>query len=763
MRIPKITWVAVVLFAANAFAQNVAIKPQGNVSYLDSIKKTFVKDNLAACVDSLWLKELTSLDIYNDLENDIKTINLDQKVDYELSTDLLKARLKEMDSKSPFNIEYNQGLENIIKSFLKNRKKAFERLMAVSEYYFPMFEEALAKQNVPLEIKYLAVVESALNPRAVSRVGATGLWQFMYHTGKQYNLGIDSYVDDRIDPLKASEAASQYMTNMYKIFGDWDLVLASYNSGPGNVAKAIRRSGGHQNFWNIRKYLPQETQGYVPAFLATMYIYEYHKEHGIKPDRAIVKHFATDTIMIKKQMTFKQIADLLDMPIAQIQMLNPQYKLNVVPAYHDNAYYLRLPNDKIAMFTSNEDKIYAYVQHELDQRERPFNSRFQQAWASRDSLSSGESYSVTRTKFHKVRRGDNLSEIADRYDVAVSDIKRWNKLKSNKAPLGRNLKIVTTERIAARVKKTKVDSTAVAVKQPEGKQIQTAVAENTPKETKLFKEEKVVTFKDVTRFYKVKKGDNLSEIADKNEVSLADLKKWNKIKGNSIAAGKSLKIITNERVVTVVKKPIKSEGAIAVNERNKKEIESESTDDFYVVQKGDNLGSIARKHNVSVEDLKKWNHLEDNNIQLESRLKISDITLNNEENQTEIADNSELKNIEYTVQKGDNLGSIARKNNVTVADLKSWNDLSDNNIKLGDKLIVAKKMVMDSDSAVAEKSTKKDKNNKNKRDEHYYVQKGDSLFSIAKKYPGVTVSDIKKWNGINSNSLKPGMKLKING
>lgn len=763
MRIPKITWAAVLLFAANAFAQNIAIKPQGNVSYLDSIKKTFVKDNLAACVDSLWLKELTSLDIYNDLENDIKTINLDQKVDYELSSDLLKARLKEMDSKSPFNIEYNQGLENIIKSFLKNRKKAFERLMAVSEYYFPMFEEALAKQNVPLEIKYLAVVESALNPRAVSRVGATGLWQFMYHTGKQYNLGIDSYVDDRIDPLKASEAAAQYMTNMYKIFGDWDLVLASYNSGPGNVAKAIRRSGGHQNFWNIRKYLPQETQGYVPAFLATMYIYEYHKEHGIKPDRAIVKHFATDTIMIKKQMTFKQIADLLDMPIAQIQMLNPQYKLNVVPAYHDNAYYLRLPNDKIAMFTSNEDKIYAYVQHELDQRERPFNARFQQAWASRDSLSSGESYSVTRTKYHKVRRGDNLSEIADRYDVAVSDIKRWNKLKSNKAPLGRNLKIITTERIAARVKKAKVDSTAVAVKQPEVKQIQTAVAENTPKETKLFKEEKVVTFKDVTRFYKVKKGDNLSEIADKNEVSLADLKKWNKIKGNSIAAGKSLKIITNERVVTVVKKPIKSEGATAANERNKKEIESESTDDFYVVQKGDNLGSIARKHNISIEDLKKWNHLEDNNIQLESRLKISDITLNNEENQTEVADNSELKNIEYTVQKGDNLGSIARKNNVTVADLKSWNDLSDNNIKLGDKLIVAKKMVMDNDSAVAEKSSKKDKNNKNKRDEHYYVQKGDSLFSIAKKYPGVTVSDIKKWNGINSNSLKPGMKLKING
>jgi membrane-bound lytic murein transglycosylase D len=253
MKIKKITLVALLLIASHTFAQDF-IKPQSSISYLDSIKKTFVKDHIASCVDSLWMKELTSLDLYNDLESDIKNINLDQKVDYELPTELLKSRLKEMDSKSPFNIEYNQGLENIIKSFLRNRKKAYERLMAVSEYYFPLFEEALAKQNVPLEIKYLAVVESALNPKAVSRVGATGLWQFMYQTGKQYNLNIDSYVDDRSNPLKASAAAAQYMTNMYKMFGDWDLVLASYNSGPGNVAKAIRRSGGRQNFWNIKKF-----------------------------------------------------------------------------------------------------------------------------------------------------------------------------------------------------------------------------------------------------------------------------------------------------------------------------------------------------------------------------------------------------------------------------------------------------------------------------------------------------------------------------
>jgi membrane-bound lytic murein transglycosylase D len=763
MKLKKIITVVTLLFLVNTtFAQDLFTKPQSNLSYLDSIKKTFIKDNIASCVDSLWMKELTSLDLYNDLENDIKTINLDEKVDYELPTELLKQRLKEMDSKSPFHIEYNQGLENIIKSFLRNRKKAYERLMAVSEYYFPLFEDALAKQNVPLEIKYLAVVESALNPKAVSRVGATGLWQFMYQTGKQYNLNIDSYVDDRSDPLKASEAAAQYMTNMYKIFGDWDLVLASYNSGPGNVAKAIRRSGGQQNFWNIRKYLPQETQGYVPAFLATMYIYEYHKEHGIVPNRAVIKHFATDTIMIQKQMTFKQISDLLDIPVAQLQLLNPQFKLNVIPAYFDNKHFLRLPLDKIAVFTSNEEKIYAYVQHELDQRERPF-SRFQTALASRDSIERGESYTVSRTKFHKVKRGDNLSEIADQYDVSMSDLKKWNKLKSNKAPLGRKLKIITSERIAARVKKPKVDSTAVASVSKPTSTITTAIAQVTPKDQKVYKEEKVVSFQDVTKFHKVKKGDNLSEIASKYDVAMADIKKWNKLKSNNVALGKSLKIITNERVVTTVRKLVKSDN-IALNEKSKKEAveNTEKSEDFYIVEQGDNLSTIAKKHNITIDELKKWNNLQDNTIKLESKLKVADIRISDEKEV--VAPKSEIKNVEYIVQKGDNLGSIAKKNNVAVSDIKMWNDLAEDNIQLGDKLIVAKKLIVDANQAVAEKSSKKEKLSKAEReDDHYYVKKGDSLFSIAKKYPGVSVSDIKKWNGINGNSLKPGMKLKING
>lgn len=426
-------------FFSQVIAQNKAITlKEKNNTYLDSIKKTFVKNTMSARVDSLWMKELTSLDTFNTLTSDIESGALDQKIDLELPTELLKSRLAAMNAKSPFNIEYNPQLENVIKSFLKYRKKSFGRLMAVSEYYFPLFEESLAKENIPLEIKYLAVVESALNPKAVSNMGATGLWQFMYNTGKQYKLEIDSYVDERHDPLKSTEAAAKYMNSMYKAFGDWDLVLAAYNSGPGNVSKAINRSGGQKNYWNIRKNLPKETQGYIPAFLATMYLYEYHAEHGIKPEKALVKHFATDTIMIKKQMSFKQISDLIDIPIAQLELLNPSYKLNIVPVYDKQNHYLRLPQDKIAVFTSNEEKIYAYADYQANLREKP--SQDSMMIASK-TTNSKKATTLEKAKYYVIQKGDTLGSIARKYSVSVSDLKKWNKISSELLALGKSLKI----------------------------------------------------------------------------------------------------------------------------------------------------------------------------------------------------------------------------------------------------------------------------------------------------------------------------------
>lgn len=737
-------FVSSVLFAQDTIV-DVSIKktPLTRKEVLDSIKATFVRDNIASCIDSLWMKEMVSLDLYDNLTTDIKSIDVDQKVDFELPTELLKERLKAMDDKSPFNIEYNVGLENVIKSFLKNRKKAFERLMGISQYYFPIFEESLAANNIPLEIKYLSVVESALNPKAVSRVGATGLWQFMYQTGKQYNLNINSYVDDRSDPLKASNAATQYMKNMYAIFGDWDLVLASYNAGPGNVSKAIRRSGGKQNYWNIRNYLPKETQAYLPAFLATMYIFEYHKEHGIKPCKPVANLFATDTIMIKKAITFKQISDLLDVTVAEIQFLNPSFKRDEIPSIKGESHYLRLPLDKIAVFTSNEDKIYAFLKYESDKREKPYQTML----ASTPKIVKEEKIDPN-IKYYKVKKGDSLIGISNDQGVTVEALKKWNNLQSDYAPIGKNLKINSTDAVAISDKKV------VTQPQTNSKPETTTVKENATLASttvKTYKEEKVVSYKDVVKYHNVKNGDNLSEIASKYGVSLNEIKKWNNLSGTNISIGKSLKIIKNEKVVTTIKKEIKvnkkaTETLVANN--NGKENQS----DFYEVQKGDNLFSIAKKFNVSIENLKKWNNLNDLNVQLGSKLALTD----EEKAPSNVPDEGKIS--EHIVEKGENLLSISKKYNVSIADLKEWNKMQDNTVSQGVKLIVSKSTIVVSD-------TKNDAFVVKERDEVklYYVKKGDSLFSISKKYPGVSISDLKKWNGIKNEGLKPGMKLKING
>ncbi|HKJ06733.1 MAG TPA: lytic transglycosylase domain-containing protein, partial [Flavobacteriaceae bacterium] len=285
----------------------------------------------ANLIDSLWMQEMVKSPLNDTIqfvlnEDELVTADL-----VELPTALLKLRLQDLNAKTPFHIEYNPHLENIIKTYLKRRKSAFSRLLDKSRYYFPIFEEHLDKFNVPLEVKYLAIVESALKPRARSRMGATGLWQFMYQTGKLYNLNVSSYVDERSDVYRSTEAASKYLSRLYSIFNDWDLALAAYNSGPGNVSKAIRRSGGKKNYWNLRPYLPRETAGYVPAFYATLYIMEYAEEHGIKAKKNALSNFEVDTIQVKRQLTFEQLHNTLNVDIDLLQFLNPQYKLDIIP------------------------------------------------------------------------------------------------------------------------------------------------------------------------------------------------------------------------------------------------------------------------------------------------------------------------------------------------------------------------------------------------------------------------------------------------
>ncbi|NRA91125.1 MAG: LysM peptidoglycan-binding domain-containing protein [Psychroserpens sp.] len=470
------------------------IKPE-----LDSIAIRNLEDHeLAAAFDQKWLDELYSNTLYDSIYKSVTELKY-EPVDFpELSTDTLKVRLERLNARTPFNISYNPALESVIKTYLKHRRQSMVKLMSLSDYYFPLFEESLDNYNIPLEVKYLAIVESALKPRAKSRVGATGLWQFMFGTGKEYGLNVSSYVDERSDPVKSTEAASKYLAKLYEIFGDWDLALAAYNSGPGNVSKAIRRSGGYENYWNIRPFLPRETAGYLPAFLATMYIFEFAEEHGFNKQRPQYHYVETDTIHIKKMITLDQVSELLEVPIEELQFLNPSYKLDIIPFIEGEDYTLRLPRSVVGKFVSNEDSIYAFAQSEFDKREKPLPQFF-------------DSDSKVR---YRVRSGDYLGKIARKYGVRVSQIKQWNGLRNNNLRIGQRLTIYPRKPVTT-----------------------SSVAKSTKPKTKINTEGKST--------YMVKKGDSLWSISQKFPgVSVQNIKDWNDISGNNLKIGMTL-VVSN--------------------------------------------------------------------------------------------------------------------------------------------------------------------------------------------------------------------------
>ena len=457
-----------------------------------SIKDTLKDDEFVAGIDEKWLEELYSNSLYDTIYASVSDLDYSE-IDYpELPTDTLKKRLQKLNAKTPFNIEYNPALESVIKRFLKDRRQSLERLLGLSHFYFPMFEYELDKYDLPLEIKYLAIVESALKPRAKSRVGATGLWQFMFTTGKMYGLDVSSYVDERSDPVKSTEAAAKYLAKLYEIFGDWDLALAAYNSGPGNVTKAIRRSGGYENYWNIRNYLPRETAGYLPAFLATMYIFEYADEHGFNKQKPMFNYVETDTIRVKQMITLDQVSEVTGVNIEALQFLNPSYKLDIIPYIEDENYVLRLPKEAIGVFVSNEETIYAFAQSEFDKREKPLPQFFEED---------------TKTRY-TVRTGDYLGKIARKFGVRVNDIKRWNGLRSNNIRAGQRLTIY--------------------IRSPRSTTAQTNSNESSLGEVKV---------------YIVRQGDSLWSIAQKFPgVSVQNIKDWNGISGNKLKPGMKLKV-----------------------------------------------------------------------------------------------------------------------------------------------------------------------------------------------------------------------------
>ncbi|WP_136468161.1 lytic transglycosylase domain-containing protein [Flagellimonas onchidii] len=449
--------------------------------------------------DSLWLKELhSSAQLFSEMLLEVQNPSAEELNVVDLPTDTLKARLALMNEKTPFNISYNPSLESVIKSFLVRKKDLMQRMITASQFYFPLFEQELDNNDIPLEIKYLAIIESALNPRARSRVGAKGLWQFMYGTGKMYGLDVSSYVDERHDPILATKAACKYLAKLHDIFNDWDLALAAYNSGPGNVNKAIRRSGGYTNYWNIRRNLPRETAGYLPAFLATMYIFEYADAHGLQYKKAERPYFETDTVHVKNLITFDQISKLVDISTEELEMLNPAYKLNIIPKVKGKQYALRLPVTKIGKFVNNEEAIYAYAKKELDSLEKPLPK-----------------FIDTKNQIrYKVRSGDYLGKIAERYGVGVSQIKRWNGLRSNNLRIGQRLTIFPRKPYIPKQATKKSSSKSASGTVAGGAKVHT-----------------------------VQEGDSLWTISRKYPgVSIENLREWNGLSSNNLKPGTKLKL-----------------------------------------------------------------------------------------------------------------------------------------------------------------------------------------------------------------------------
>ncbi|MEY2971392.1 MAG: transglycosylase SLT domain-containing protein [Schleiferiaceae bacterium] len=348
-----------------------------------------------------------------------------------VSDDVLKQRLAVLDKRSPMDLRYTPDVRNAVAMYVVRKKDLVARVMGRGRYYFPIFEAALDRYNLPLELRALPMIESALNPLATSPAGAKGLWQFMYATGKLQGLEIGSYVDERSDPVKSTDAACRYLKRLYDMFGNWELALAAYNAGPGNVSKAIRASGGKTTYWEVRPYLPRETRMYVPNFIAANYALAYGGLHGIRPDLPPATFFDVDTVNVTSTLDLNVAAAELGVDTLLMKVLNPMYKLHVVPAPRDGKMYpLVLPRAAVASFQECADSAYLATSKARVRAEIPE----QTASSATSTASTGSS-----PKRHTVRSGETLSTIARKYGVKVSDIQRWNGLRGTTIQIGQRL------------------------------------------------------------------------------------------------------------------------------------------------------------------------------------------------------------------------------------------------------------------------------------------------------------------------------------
>lgn len=335
---------------------------------------------------------------------------------------------------------YNEVVHKFIDHYCTKLRRSVSFMLGASNFYTPIFEEALESYQLPLELKYLPVIESALNPQAASHAGAVGLWQFMLTTGKKYGLEVNSLIDERKDPIKASYAAARYLRDLYSIYNDWALAIAAYNCGPGNVNKAIKRAGDSKDYWEIYPYLPQETRGYVPAFIAANYVMNYYCEHHICPVNAVLPA-STDTLHISKPLHFEQVVAMCNVSMEEVKALNPQYRTGLIPGNTVNAQILRLPTPSISAFITAGDSIYNYNSDELFTNRKVAEVKKASVTKPKPTYKRNSRKKSTGGKYATIRKGDSLSEIAARNHTTVKKLRQLNGIKGNSIRAGKKIRV----------------------------------------------------------------------------------------------------------------------------------------------------------------------------------------------------------------------------------------------------------------------------------------------------------------------------------
>ncbi len=491
-------------------------------------------DQISAMLDSLTAQTFLNRADYIDAQ---KSLSFRDNAPYEFrsfSDSIYKRNLAKL--QSPIALDYNDQVKQFIE-FYAHKVPLMKRVMGLANLYFPMFEEILDKEGLPMEFKYLSIVESALNPIACSRCGATGLWQFMYTTGILYDLKTTSYIDERRDPYKATVAACQYFKDMYLIYKDWLLVIAAYNCGAGNVNRAIMRSGGSNNFWEISKYLPSETRAYVPAFIAVNYMMNYAADYNIIAEPPAFSYFQVDTVTVTKPLTFNQLSKALNVPMDELQYLNPIYKKGYIPSLDAN-YKLRLPYNKVGIYMANVDAIAKASYQETV-------STYTQQQALKPNVKF-DVVSKEVDKTYTVQHGESLPLIAGRFGVTVADLTKWNHLKGNTIYPGQKLSIVTKEVVKVEKDIVCKDSCSIALSRD---------SINPNDSAKFAKKDSINTTQTLAEnketappinyiYYTIQPGDTLWNIARRYQgLTVQKLKEINKLNDNfTLTPGTKLKV-----------------------------------------------------------------------------------------------------------------------------------------------------------------------------------------------------------------------------